>query len=377
MANRQTFSSGLAHPSTRYWIDLIVEEIEVDRDNNRSKIHFDLRARSEYTWDLEFSGRLGYIEIDEKNNGKWARIASAYTNLAAYDGDGGNYNKRIVDTTKWIEHNEDGTLSFGVKGYYDYSNILISDKWWIHEVSVQAVYKTTAINRTPTLSVSIKTQAAESVSFNWKADIPIKTLKYWHTNIEGGTKSVSINSLKSGTLTVTGLTPGKSYTFKINVTSTGNKTSATKNLSVKTVSASKITSSVDLVFGSSLPIKKTNETGFKDDLLFYVNNKLIVKKTNIANSYTLKFTDSELDCMYKLFGQSNTATIKVTVVCKGKLDEYSSSKTGTLLLTGNAKTAHIGISKTSRRAKVYVGINKIARRAVCWVGVNGKPRRTI
>ena len=114
MANRQTFSSGVAHPSTRYWIDLIVEELEVDKDNNRSRIHFDLRARSEYTWDLEFRGRLGYIEIDENNDGKWTRIASSYTNLAAYDGDGGAYNKRIVDVTRWVEHNDDGTLSFGV-----------------------------------------------------------------------------------------------------------------------------------------------------------------------------------------------------------------------------------------------------------------------
>lgn len=376
MANRQTFSSGVAHPSTRYWIDLIVEELEVDKDNNRSRIHFDLRARSEYTWDLEFRGRLGYIEIDENNDGKWTRIASSYTNLAAYDGDGGAYNKRIVDVTRWVEHKDDGTLSFGVKGFYDYSNILISDKWWLHSVTVQSTYRTIAISRTPTLSVSIKTQSAESVSFNWKSDIPIKSMKYWHTNIDA-TKSVSVSSKKSGTLTVKGLTPGTKYTFKINATSTGNKTSATKTLSVKTVAISSITSSVDLVFGSSLPIKKTNTTGFKDDLYFYVNDKLITKKTNIANSYTLKFTQAELDAMYKLFGKSNTATITATIVCKGT-EDYTSSKKGTLLLTGNALTAHIGIGTTPRRAKVYIGgAGKAARRAVCWVGVNGTPRRTI
>ena len=212
MPNSKTFSSGVAHPSTRYWIDLIVEELEVDRDNNRSKIHFDLRARSEYTWDLEFSGRLGYIEIDENNDGKWTRIASSYTNLAAYDGDGGAYNKRITHVTKWITHNASGALSFKVKGYYDYSNILISHKWWLSPVSVTGTFATTTINRTPTLSVSIRSRSAESVSFNWRSNIPAIRLRYRHSGIDR-TISTTVDSKKSGVLTVNGLSPGTSYTF--------------------------------------------------------------------------------------------------------------------------------------------------------------------
>ena len=173
------------------------------------------------------------------------------------------------------------------------------------------------------------------------------------------------------------MSPGTSYTFKFYVVSEANRNSATKTLSVKTISASNITSSVDLVFGSSLPITKNNTTGFKDDIYFYVNNVLITHKTNVANSYTLSFTDSELDNMYKQFGNLNTATTKLTVVCKGT-SNYSSSKSGTLLLTGNAKTAHIGVDNVQKRAKVYIGDSKkIARRAVCWVGVSDKPRRTI
>lgn len=376
MPNSKTFSSGVAHPSTRYWIDLIVEELEVDRDNNRSKIHFDLRARSEYTWDLEFSGRLGYIEIDENNDGKWTRIASSYTNLAAYDGDGGAYNKRITHVTKWITHNASGALSFKVKGYYDYSNILISHKWWLSSVSVTGTFATTKINRTPTLSVSIRSRSAESVSFNWRSNIPAIRLRYRHSGIDR-TISTTVDSKKSGVLTVNGLSPGTSYTFKFYVVSEANRNSATKTLSVKTISASNITSSVDLVFGSSLPITKNNTTGFKDDIYFYVNNVLITHKTNVANSYTLSFTDSELDNMYKQFGNLNTATTKLTVVCKGT-SNYSSSKSGTLLLTGNAKTAHIGVNNVQKRAKIYIGDSKkIARRAVCWVGVSNKPRRTI
>lgn len=367
MANRATYSSGLAHPSTRYWIDLIVETLQVDTDNNRSLIFFDLRARSEYTWDLEFRGRLGYIAV----NG--VQIVSGYTDLGAWDGDGGKYNRRICTITKWINHDANGALNMNVTGYYNYSGILISGKWWLNPVSVTGTYKGTMIERVPTVSVSIKNQTAETVAINWKSNINIKNIqcKYGST-----TKNISVSSAKSGTFTISSLTPGTGYTFKIKMTTTGNKDSVQKSLSAKTVAATKITSSADFVFASSLPIKKTNETGFKDDLYLYINGKLILTRVDVANTYTLRFNQTEVDTIYKLFGKSNTAEVKLTVVCKGTKN-HTDSKTGVLLLTGNARTAHIGIAKQSKRAKVYVGVGKVARRAVVWVGVNGNPRRTI
>jgi len=373
MANTKTFSSDYAHSSTRYWIDVVVTENSTSKTSNSSNITFDLRARSEPTWDLEFSGRLGYIEI-QVNGGDWQRIASAYTDLAAWDGDGGAYNKRICAVTKNITHNSDGRLNIKVKGYYDYSNILISHKWWLHEVSVTGTFSTTAIALTPVYSASISNQTAETVTFDWKSDIPLKSVSYTLNNKDYTTKNV--NSKKSGSIKISGLTPNHSYTIKTYGTSTSNAKGVTRTLSAKTVSVASITSSVDLIFGSSLPIKKTNSSGFSDDLYFYINDQLISKKTNVGNSYTLTFSQDELDKMYKLFGNTNTATTKVTIITKGT-SEYTTSKTGTLTLNGNAKTAHIGINKVPLRAKAYIGVNKIPKRAVLWIGVNGKPRRCI
>ena len=53
------------------------------------------------------------------------------------------------------------------------------------------------------------------------------------------------------------------------------------------------------------------------------------------------------------------------------------SKTGTMTLNGNAKTAHVGINRVPLRAKVYIGIGKIPKRAVVWIGNNDKPKRCI
>ncbi|MDD3121979.1 MAG: fibronectin type III domain-containing protein [Candidatus Izemoplasmatales bacterium] len=372
MANRRVYSSGVAHPNTRYWIDVIVEEIQKDPDNNRSLIFFDLRARSEYTWDLEFRGRLGYIDID--NGSGWKRIVSGFTDLAAYDGDGGAYNKRICTITTWVNHTSDGSLNLKVKGFYDYSNILISHKWWLSPVSVEGTYAVTKIDLVPTITVSIKERNAEYVSVSWKSNIPCKSIrcKYGNTN-----RSFTVSNAKSGTIKIDNLKPNTSYTFKIEGQSVANRYSPAKSLSAKTIDTTKITSSADLIFGSNLPIKKTNATTFKDDIFFYVNDILITKKGNIANTYTLQFTQAELDKMYKLFTRKNTANIKLTVVCKGS-QNYEHTVKGVLLLTGNAKTAHIGINKIPRRAKVYVGVKKVARRAVVWVGTGkGNIRRTI
>ena len=53
-AAKKTFSSGWGHPNCPYWIDLIVQETKVNTEENYSEVLFDLRARSEETWDLEF-----------------------------------------------------------------------------------------------------------------------------------------------------------------------------------------------------------------------------------------------------------------------------------------------------------------------------------
>ena len=112
-AEKQTFSSGWGHPNCPYWIDLIVQETAVNTAENYSDVFFDLRARSEKSWDLEFRGRLGYITVDG------TRIQEAYTDLSAYDGDGGAYNRRICSITKRIYHDSDGKKTVLVCGFCD------------------------------------------------------------------------------------------------------------------------------------------------------------------------------------------------------------------------------------------------------------------
>ena len=368
MANKQTFSSGWGHPTCPYWIDLIVEEKSVNTQENYSEVFFVLRARSEVTWDLEFRDRLGYIECDG------SRIKSAYTNLGAWDGDGGAYNKRICSITKKIYHDSDGKKTINVNAFYDYSNILISHKWYLSAVYLgKRTFKLTDIQRKPNISASIRSQRSEEIDINWSSNILCNQVWCQYGNT---IQKFNVNA-KSGYVTFTNLKPNTSYTMKVWVRSSGaNLWSDCKNLNAKTTDVTKLNTGADLIFGSYLVIKKTNNTGYKDDLYFFVNNKLITSKKSIPNSYTLNFTQAELDSMYKLFGTKNTATTKVRIVCNGK-SQYTNEKTGVLTLTGNAKTVHIGINGSVKRGKVYIGDNKVAKKAVVWIGVGNTPRRSI
>ena len=67
---------------------------------------------------------------------------------------------------------------------------------------------------------------------------------------------------KSGSITINKLTPNRTYNVKTYGTSTSDAKSSVKNLSAKTVSVATITSSLDFIFGSSLPVTKTNKSGF-------------------------------------------------------------------------------------------------------------------
>ena len=48
-----------------------------------------------------------------------------------------------------------------------------------------------------------------------------------------------------------------------------------------------------------------------------------------------------------------------------------------LVLTGIAKTAHIGVNKIPKRGQCFIGIDGIPKRAVTWIGINGVPKRGI
>ena len=101
-----------------------------------------------------------------------------------------------------------------------------------------------------------------------------------------------------------------------------------------------------------------------------IGNVRIQSKPITAGSNIVSFNDTELDNIYKLYGRGNTLTATFILTTAGS---YTNSKTCTITLRGNQKTAYVG-QNGKRRAKVYVGTSSGVKRAVVWIGNNGRKR---
>lgn len=135
-----------------------------------------------------------------------------------------------------------------------------------------------------------------------------------------------------------------------------------------------ITSAPDFQHGSNASITIDNPSGSNLTLEMKIGSTQILTKTVKAGANTISFTDTQLDKIYKLYGNNNSKTVTYTVTTAAG---YSSSRTCTVTLKGNQKTIRSNVSGTWRRGKIWVNINGTWRRAVVWIKVSGTWRRCI
>ena len=273
---------------------------------------------------------------------------------------------RIV--TPAITHNTDGSKTVNVSA--SSPDLAQASGYGPYSGSASGTVTLTKIARYPTgLSVSVSSKTINSVTVNWSANETCSAIKY-------GTSASSLTektvNAKSGSFTITGLTPEKSYTIYFNAKRSDSGLYATSNVTttVTTHAIGKISSVGNFNHGSNASVVITNPSGSALSLAMKIGNSTILTKTVSAGTNTISFTDAQLDSIYKLYGSSNslTATFIVTTA-----SSYTNSKTCTITLTGNQKTAYIG-ANGKKRAKVYVGVNGTVKRAVVWIGNNGRKR---
>ena len=97
-------------------------------------------------------------------------------------------------------------------------------------------------------------------------------------------------------------------------------------------------------------------------------------------TFTFNPTQDQLDMMYRCYPKSNEVPIKFLLTTKGEWKNWPDTQQDkTLLLTGIAKTQHVGVNNSTRRCQVWYGDeNNTPRRAVSWVGdSSNNSRRTI
>lgn len=104
-----------------------------------------------------------------------------------------------------------------------------------------------------------------------------------------------------------------------------------------------------------------------------IGDTQILSRNVFTGSNTVTFSDTELDNIYKKYG--NGSSLTATFIVSGS--SYTNSKTCIITLKGNQKSIKSNISNSWKRGKVWININGTWKRALVWININGVWRRCI
>lgn len=227
---------------------------------------------------------------------------------------------------------------------------------------------TTYKKTTPTISLSSKT--VNSITVSSGCNVTVSSTKY-RIKISGG----SYGSYQISP-TFTGLSPNTSYVIQVYKVGKDSGEAGTATLSVKTYDIARLTVYPNFNLGDDVTIQFTNPSGATVQVGLYDSkgvNDYALYRTISGTNYTFKFTDEELDKMYKALENNNSLSARFYINTSN--NAYREYKAITISLTGNQKTAHVG-NNGIKRAKVFIGKEGV-KRCVVWTGVNGTARRCI
>lgn len=212
-----------------------------------------------------------------------------------------------------------------------------------------------------------------TVKIIWKTNESCRNIKFGIDESKMNEKNVVS---AGGTEVISNLSPNTEYTVYINFERNDSKLYLPKNQTYKitTKDYAKITDAKNFIHGDDTSIQITNPASLSLNLEMKIGSNSILTKTNVVTgTNSIPFSDTELDKIYKLYGNSSTLTVTFIVSGGG----YTNSKTCTITLKGNQKTSRNNISGSWKRAKCWININGVWKRAVTWQNINGTWRRCI
>lgn len=224
----------------------------------------------------------------------------------------------------------------------------------------------------------VNSKGINEVEIYWKVSDPRSSTHY---SLNGGdwigsaTYSENVASdRKSGTFKINNLQPNTTYKLKIKCTRSDSGLSTESNeISFTTYDIARISTASNFKHGDGTSIQITNPAALTLSLEMKIGSSSILTKTVATGTNSISFSDTNLDKIYKLYG--NRSTLTVTFIVSG--GGYTNSKTCTITLKGNQKTSRNNISGSWKRAKCWININGVWKRAVTWQNINGTWRRCI
>ncbi len=231
-----------------------------------------------------------------------------------------------------------------------------------------ALSVTTYAKTVPTISLSSK--SINSITVTSGCNVAVSSTKYRIKTSNGNYGNYQDSA------TFGGLSPNTTYVIEVYKVGQASGETGTATLTVATYDIGKISSAPNIKFGDTARITKSNPSSSTNNLRIETLNPTttIATRNGIGDDYTITFSDTEWDELYRKLGTNNSITLRYVIdtICNSIIYNHWTDKT--LSLTGNQKTAHIGVNGVHKRAKVYLGVNGTVKKAVMWIGNNGRKR---
>lgn len=229
---------------------------------------------------------------------------------------------------------------------------------------------------TPTVTCSL-TQglntlgASLTVTNTGGATIQSQSIKLYSDN--ACTNLVGTINGTSGTFT--GLTPNTTYYAKAQANN-GTYTGYSSVVSKATYNKATISTAPNIDHGNTLTVTYANPSSSSLKIALYTSGGTVLcaDRTCTGTSYTFTFTDTELDKIYKEYG--NSSSFSPYVILR-TANTYYDTKTITITLKGNQKTIRDKVSGSWKRGKVYVKVSGTWKQGVVWTKVSGTWKRGI
>ena len=232
----------------------------------------------------------------------------------------------------------------------------------------------------PSIGLSLISKTIETANISWTSTKKLSNLQYKVGS--GNWVTISNINSSSGNVAIDKLRPNTSYTIYFKGVSAPEYDSLSSDevtISMSTLDIAQIISVGECIFGNSISfnIKKpsTNNAKLKIKVLEDKTEEFEFDVHDGVNVFTP--TQDQLDKLYKCFSNTDSILLGFTISTIGNSTWTTDQISNELQLTGIAKTAHVGVNNTSRRAQAFIGIDGTPRRAVVWIGVDNKPRRCI
>lgn len=256
-----------------------------------------------------------------------------------------------------VPHNSDGSKTCTISVSGSIPDTSFSSSSGSKSTTLPKIPREPKIN-----SFSLKSRTPVSAVFSWGADSTINQIQYKLNS--GSWSTVNVNA-KSGSYTLSGLTPNTSYSTTLKVRrSDSNLWSGESKVSFSTLNVPTISSSVNFNIGSNLAMTFSNPGKNSFTIKFYIGSTLIsTSGSTSSTSYTWTFTSDQITKLYQNCTGKKTLSITFSTVTSlgGKTFEKKKSGTATVVESSNKpSTPAFTFANTDTASNTLLGVTNMA-----------------